>query len=275
MDAALHVLFVDDEPRVTSALMRSIRMLEPRWRFHSADGGRQAIEEISRTDIDIVVTDMRMPDMSGSDLIREVTWRYPWVMKIMLSGIVDPALVEQVQRWPHRYLFKPCPPERIRDEILLAMLTRDGEPSLERKRQSSTSRPRILQIDDRLADADLFQECLGHLGDQVELARIVDGRLALEHLKTTERPPHATILRLERPGISDVEFLAQHREQRRHPGPIIVLTGSSDQAHATEAMRHGAAYVLPMPATRDACGMLAQRLVNYARSTADACSRLA
>jgi CheY-like chemotaxis protein len=269
MDDTLHVLFVDDEPRITSALMRVLRSLEPKWKLQAAASGPEALDKLSQSTVDVVVTDMRMPEMSGSDLIREINWRYPWVVKIMLSGIVDPSLVEQAQRWPQRYLFKPCPPERMREEILLAVVMRDGDLTLERKQPLPVTRPRVLLVEDREGEAELLRQSFVDLGDRVELEHVLDGAIALEHLGSTDRAPHAIVLDLRMPRMGGIEFLQRYRERRRCSAPVIVLTMSLDQEERTRAVREGASFCLTKATTLDEWGSLAQRLERYARLTAE------
>ena len=140
-DGTLQVLLVDDEPRVTAGLARALRSLRPRWKLRAVDSGAAALAKLAEVALDVVVTDLRMPGMSGSELIREVELRHPLVVRIMLSGVVDPSLVAQAQGWSQRYLFKPCPPERLVDEITAAVAMRESQQAMERAARCPPTTP--------------------------------------------------------------------------------------------------------------------------------------
>jgi DNA-binding NtrC family response regulator len=85
------VLFVDDEENVLSALKRGLQD-EP---YHTlfAHGGREALEILARRPVHVIVTDIRMPQMSGLELLRTVRERYPRIIRMVLSGYVETATV--------------------------------------------------------------------------------------------------------------------------------------------------------------------------------------
>jgi DNA-binding NtrC family response regulator len=78
------VLFVDDEGNVLSALKR-IFLREP-YQTLFAYSGREALEILARSPVHVIVTDMRMPQMSGLELLRTVKKDYPHVIRMILSG---------------------------------------------------------------------------------------------------------------------------------------------------------------------------------------------
>lgn len=86
---AKRILFVDDEPMVLQGLQRSLRAMRNDWEMEFVNGGPQALESIGRQFFDIVVTDMRMPGMSGVELLEEVKKRSPQSLRMVLSGQSD------------------------------------------------------------------------------------------------------------------------------------------------------------------------------------------
>jgi len=66
------VLFVDDEPRVLDGLRLSLRSKRKVWDMVFVEGGLAAVAEITANPVDVVVSDMRMPGMSGADLLGKV-----------------------------------------------------------------------------------------------------------------------------------------------------------------------------------------------------------
>jgi DNA-binding NtrC family response regulator len=78
------ILFVDDEPNVTAALKRALRQ-EP-YEVFTADSAVDALQILAINDIDVVISDERMPGMSGSVFLGQVRQTYPDTVRIILSG---------------------------------------------------------------------------------------------------------------------------------------------------------------------------------------------
>ena len=87
------VLVVDDEPEVLSALARTLRD-EP-YEFLQARNGSEALALLERFPIKVVITDERMPVMSGSELLALVREMRPGVGRIILTGYPGPTLFIQ------------------------------------------------------------------------------------------------------------------------------------------------------------------------------------
>ena len=104
----IRVLFVDDEANILGGLQRMLRPLRHEWAMTFALGGPEALAALAGADFDVVVTDMRMPGMTGAQLLREVRRRHPRVARIVLSGQSDREHLQQLVDVPHEYLAKPC-----------------------------------------------------------------------------------------------------------------------------------------------------------------------
>ena len=90
-DEPIRLLLVDDE----QAVLRSLRTLfrGGDYQLELADNGADALRILERCPIDVVVSDMRMPEMDGLAFLTEVKSRYPEVMRIVLSGYAEPDRV--------------------------------------------------------------------------------------------------------------------------------------------------------------------------------------
>jgi DNA-binding NtrC family response regulator len=84
------ILCVDDEPEVLSALGRTLRS-EP-YEVLQARSGSEAIDLLGRVPVKVIVTDERMPEMSGSELLAEVRATWPLMGRIILTGYPGPTL---------------------------------------------------------------------------------------------------------------------------------------------------------------------------------------
>ncbi|HUA19107.1 MAG TPA: response regulator [Bryobacteraceae bacterium] len=127
------ILFVDDEPKVLEALRRSLRALRGEWTMEFAPGGAEALQALSSESYDVIVADMRMPGMTGAQLLAQVTKLYPRMIRIILSGTWDQDLRLQAVMTAHQYLSKPCDAETLRSTVSRAFALRDvlRKPGLE------------------------------------------------------------------------------------------------------------------------------------------------
>jgi len=102
------ILFVDDETRILDGLRRMLFRMRDEWEMEFVDSGEKALARLAAVPADVVVTDMRMPGMDGSQLLREVMQRHPGTMRIVLSGQCDQDTVLKTVGPTHQFLTKPC-----------------------------------------------------------------------------------------------------------------------------------------------------------------------
>jgi putative nucleotidyltransferase with HDIG domain len=118
------VLFVDDEPKLLRGLQRMLAGADCDWETAFAQNGREALTLLERQAFDVVVSDMRMPEMDGATLLDEVRQRYPDVARIVLSGHSERTLVFRSVGVAHRYLAKPCELDDLRSVVTRAIALR-------------------------------------------------------------------------------------------------------------------------------------------------------
>jgi two-component system response regulator HupR/HoxA len=101
------VLFVDDEENILSALRRGL--LDEPYHTLFARSGREALEILARKPVHVIVTDMRMPEMAGLELLKIVKQEYPHVVRMVLSGYtqVSTLLTAINQGEVFRFIPKP------------------------------------------------------------------------------------------------------------------------------------------------------------------------
>lgn len=118
------VLFVDDEPHVLQGLRRMLHGERRNWSMAFAASGREALARLDRGAFDAVVTDLRMPDMDGAELLAIAMERHPNTVRIVLSGDMDPAAGARIARCAHQFLAKPCEPESLKAALARAFALR-------------------------------------------------------------------------------------------------------------------------------------------------------
>ncbi|MEM7447136.1 MAG: response regulator [Myxococcota bacterium] len=107
------MLFVDDEVDVLEGLQNRLRSLRTRWRMSFAEGGVQALEQMSAQFFDVIVTDMRMSGMDGAELLSRVQAQFPHTVRIVLSGQTEKEQLLRCLPYAHQFLSKPCEAELI------------------------------------------------------------------------------------------------------------------------------------------------------------------
>ena len=114
------VLLVDDEPPVLSALVRALRPLRaPGLQVEACADPVRAVARLQDTAFDVIVSDYRMPGMSGLDFLARAADLQPQAVRMILSASTDAeVIVAAVNRVGlHRYLLKPWDDAAWRQEV--------------------------------------------------------------------------------------------------------------------------------------------------------------
>ena len=114
------ILFVDDEPKILSGLQRMLRGESQRWDMVFCTNAQEALDRMAQQPFDVIVTDIRMSGMTGTELLRQVIERYPSTARIVLSGSIDESLARQTVRLAHQYLCKPTDAEALKRAVSTA-----------------------------------------------------------------------------------------------------------------------------------------------------------
>ena len=107
------VLFVDDEQRILDGLRRGLRDLRHTWEMRFALGGQEAVAALD-DDLTVVVSDMRMPDLDGADVLLAARERAPRAARVILSGNSERGAALRAACVAHRFVAKPCEAATLR-----------------------------------------------------------------------------------------------------------------------------------------------------------------
>jgi len=101
------VLFVDDEEKILKSLERGL--LDEPYNSLFANSGKEALEILKENDVHVLVTDMRMPEMRGLELLKIVKKDYPHIVRMVLSGYtqITTLLTAINQGEIYKYITKP------------------------------------------------------------------------------------------------------------------------------------------------------------------------
>jgi len=116
------ILFVDDEEDVLNSLKRQFRKAD--YKLYTAVGGDAALKLLESETVEIIITDERMPGMTGIELLQKVKLMYPDTIRIILSGYADSmSIISAINMGEvYRFITKPWSKEEMLEIIEQAFL---------------------------------------------------------------------------------------------------------------------------------------------------------
>lgn len=106
------VLLVDDEPEVLFSLKGLLRR---EFELYTAQSGDEALRIMQQHPVHVVMTDQRMPEMTGADLLKKVRAEFPDAVRIVFTGYADiKAVIDAINSGRlFRYVVKPWDPDEL------------------------------------------------------------------------------------------------------------------------------------------------------------------
>jgi DNA-binding NtrC family response regulator len=106
------VLLVDDEPEILFSLKG---LLRHEYELHTAESADEAMKILANHHVHVIMTDQRMPEVTGSELLGQVKNTYPDAIRIVFTGYADiKAVIESVNNGGlFRYITKPWDPDDL------------------------------------------------------------------------------------------------------------------------------------------------------------------
>lgn len=111
------LLLVDDEPNILSALQRALR--RDGYRILACEDAREGLDLLAEEKVDVILSDQRMPGMSGVEFLRRAKEMRPDTMRIVLSGYSDLQFITDAinEGAIYKFLTKPWDDEQLREQI--------------------------------------------------------------------------------------------------------------------------------------------------------------
>jgi len=111
------ILLVDDEENILSSLKRLLR--RDGYRILTAGGGEQGLQILASETVDVIVSDQRMPNMTGVEFLRQVKNLHPDTVRIVLSGYTElQSITDAINEGAiYKFLTKPWDDEQLRANI--------------------------------------------------------------------------------------------------------------------------------------------------------------
>jgi signal transduction histidine kinase len=283
------VLLVDDE-KLNLTVLRGF--LEDKWRVHEATSGAEALAIAAREPLDVVVSDQRMPGMTGVELLEELRHRRSDLAGIVLTAYADEQSMESAINRANvfRFLRKPWEPAEITQAIeqasahvvqqrtiekLVALLARRGG-ELRASLDQVNAQQRLLLHLERLSTIGRLASGITHDLKNVMVAlRTADQELA----ETTTDLELRDIMTLGLTAIDNLLRTLQAVHEYARSGSIALQLDAVDASSVVSAalaitradrkfkMRQVACDVAPgLPAMRADQQKLTQVMVNLVRN---------
>ena len=221
------ILVVDDHPNTALTLSRAISQLGPDLDVISATNGKTALERVKDGAVDLLITDMMMPEMNGLELIENLKSHpggHP-TYTILITAYDVPGLRESARRLKvDETIIKPVRPERI-CQIVSSVLQNIGNPDQPQEKAETETKQafKILIADDVPDNVALLSRYLQSEGYSFVAAS--DGLEALE--KTRSEMPDLILLDINMPKMDGFEVLQQIRtDPAIEHIPVIILTAA-------------------------------------------------
>ncbi len=226
------LLVVDDEPALLE-LAQNLLTTQG-YRVLTANNGTQALKILNKEAVDLVISDVIMPNMNGYQLAAEVQQRYPHIKLQMVSGFSDDHHTDIIDGTLHQnMLYKP-----YTSSALLACVRTllDKTRPADQNKEKTT----ILVMDDDENTRELFTLNLKMLGYNTLLA--CDGEEAIEHYQQALKNRKiigAVILDLSVPGGMEGKEAAEKIRALDPHARLIVSSGHSEGPEMTHYADHG------------------------------------
>ncbi len=111
------IIFVDDNHTILKVYSRLFNK-DNKWKCYFVDSAPKALEILETTTVDLIVTDLEMPEMSGGQLLKIVKREYPAIVRIIISGATLNEHHFETVRLAHRFFRKPLNLAAVYDSIV-------------------------------------------------------------------------------------------------------------------------------------------------------------
>lgn len=185
MSEVKRIIFVDDDESVLDGLRRLLHKMEGEWEMDFFPNGPAALSAMDKKSYDIIVSDLRMADMGGVELLEIVRKRHPDATRLMLSGCSEQPMYGKAVSCAHQFIAKPCDSDQLVAQLSrsFAIRSRIRSQKVAQVLPSLRSLPAIPQVyrqvldmieDPRCTSRDVGQVISRDIGMSAKILQIVN-----------------------------------------------------------------------------------------------------
>ena len=205
----LSILIAEDEPRTREGIKRVLEgWLTTNYQIYVADNGLLALDLLIEHEIDILISDIRMPGLTGIELIEQLHERNIDFNCIFISGYSDFTYAQKAIRFNAvDYILKPIEKKTIIEAMQKALLRR--EEQLERKKIKKIVDVELVEMEQEIAHEEInnaINYIKKHLHEPIHLKELAD----ILHVNAY----YFSHLFKEQTGIGFTEYIARLRMQQ-------------------------------------------------------------
>jgi CheY-like chemotaxis protein len=248
------LLLVDDEPSILSSLKRLFR--REGYKLLTAQSGAEALELLACNPVDVIVSDQRMPGMTGVDFLRRTKALHPHTIRMTLSGFTDlQSIIDAVNEGAvYKFLTKPWDDDRLREHVAQAFAQKEmADENRNLQAQLAAANSEQAALNQRLArllerqkvQSQLMQLSVTSLRDMIDALPVAvvgvaaDGMLAFLNEPATHLMPEAAAALGDHPGPRITGLIHALRDEVPVQGSEGLLINIQGQPHR--------AWLSPMP----------------------------
>jgi CheY-like chemotaxis protein len=213
--AGEHILIVDDHKEAARLIRRHLETLEQEFIIEDVFSGEEALLELSRGETDLLIADVRLPGISGLELMDKLKARNPEAKVVLVSGVTDPKIRQQVaQAGADAFFFKPIDVPEFLDAVertlglVDTILTPEIKLHMEEIFDESTAAQPQVGMTELITDLRVSLNATAAMlvGDQGQVL-VRAGDLPDPELETSLMP---VLMRAFTAGVSISQFLGQN-----------------------------------------------------------------
>lgn len=241
------ILCVDDEPSIVRSLQW---LLQKQFEVHTATSGQEALALVRQHEFDVIISDQRMPTMTGVEVLREVRKLSPRTMRILLTGYSDmQAIIRSVNESEvFRFINKPWNIGELPKVVAQAVTIAKTQPAEVAGDEIDEDTPivangdSILVIDDDPAMGNAVSDIVGEAAKVCYTPNLADAVGILNNESIS------VIVSETRVGSIDATRLVRLMKSRHPEIVTVMLTGESDADMVTTLINQGQIYrFVPKP----------------------------
>jgi diguanylate cyclase (GGDEF)-like protein/PAS domain S-box-containing protein len=221
----ISILIVDDEPELLLSLQRP---LQTKYNVATTDKSVEVMDKLKSAPVDCILLDIRMPGMTGIELLKEIKFAYPHIPVLIMTGHGDENdTITTLKYGASGYIKKPIDIYQLIEEIQRVITTEGREKGAKKPAE-------LLLLDDEADILTSIKKALSNYPYNITTTTSTDEAFELIEKNNFD----ILIVDAQMPKLNGLDFIERAKKISTNFIPIM-LTGNSTQELAIDAIKHG------------------------------------